>query len=183
MVRFSLILFFIALVLGSLLGLGGCGAEPAPPASSTTVTTTGAEAAAVSVDEMAGYTKALRAWLTDYMALAERQGAAALEFEDALQPTDSEMARAREFIEMMRSSVAELKTIPAPEQVVQAHSRLYSALGGELTALERYINALDWGGERDAELAFRQAEESYDLFMQAVKGLDPYMDLSDIMEN
>jgi hypothetical protein len=45
------------------------------------------------------------------------------------------------------------------------------------------ISALDWGSERDVELAYRQAEESYALFMRAAESLDPYIDMSDIMEN
>ncbi len=184
MVRFSLILFFVALILGLIVGPISCGGEAVPPSSSTTVAAETSDATAVAViDEMADYGKALRAWFTDYVALAEIQGASALEFDDPFQPTEGEMARAREFIEMMRSSVAELKTIPVPAKVAQAHGQLRSALSGELGALERYVSALDWGSARDAEPAFRQAEESYVLFTQAVKGLDPYLDLSGIMEN
>jgi hypothetical protein len=184
MIRFSLIPFFLALVLGTFVGLTGCGGETSPPPSSTTASTASAEATAAAViDEMAEYTSALKAWLNNYIALAQTQGGSALEFEDPLQPTDGEMTRAREFIEVMRSSVAELKSIPAPAKVAQAHAQLRSSLSGELTALERLISALDWGSERDVELAYRQAEESYALFKQAAESLEPYIDMSDIMEN
>lgn len=174
----------LAAVCGAFTGLIGCGGNSTPAPIATTVTTlTEKVTAAAAISETAAYVTALEEWTARFAALAEGPGASILEFEDPLQPTDGEMARAREFIETMRSSVAELKTIEPPAEVARAHAQLRAALGGELTAFERLVSALDWGSERDAELAYRQHEESLALLMKAAKNLEPYVDLSDVTQN
>lgn len=177
------------LVLGTLLcgllaGIGGCGGGSEPPESSGTTTTLTQDAmAAQTVKEMSDYTEAVQAWFDDYLSLAESEGESALEFADPFAPTDNEVIRAKEFIEHMRTLVADLKEVSAPQEVAQAHSQLRAALSGELTALERYISALGWGSARDIELAYRQAQESYELMQRAVRGLSPYVDLEGVTQN
>jgi len=169
---------------GALAGLTGCGERTVPPPTSTTMATENADAvAAATISQMAGYTTALEGWSARFAELTTGWGRTALDFADPMRPTDDEMGRAQEFIEAMRSSVAELKTIEPPPEVAQAHAQLRAALGGQITALERLVSAFDWGSERDAQLAYRQHEESLALLMQAAKDLEPYVDLSEVTQN
>ena len=177
-------IIFLALVCAVIAGAAGCGGEAAPLSSSTSTTAPSADAAAAeAIQVMADYTKALKAWFEDYTTAAEDGGEGLLDFRDPMSPTDAEIAKARQFTEYMRSSLKELKAIGAPAEVARAHSQLYSALSGELDALDRYISALDWQSGRDAELAYRDAEEAYTLFWQAIGALSPYVDLAEVIES
>ena len=174
---------FFAMVCGLALGVAGCGGKAAPEPASSTTTVAAAAAAAEVVSEMSTYTTALTAWFEDFEKASEAESQSAFEFADPLRPTDSEVARAREFCDNVRASLAELEQITTPDDVARAHSQLCSALRGEMAAVDRYISALDWQSQRDMELAYRQAEEAYALYLRAVDGLSPYVDLSDVIQN
>jgi hypothetical protein len=107
----------------------------------------------------------------------------ALTFEDPRHPTASELLRARQLLDAIRSSVSELRKINPPEEVAQPHGQLYAALAGEVSALERYVNAVDWGSERDAELAWRATRQAYVLYVQAMNALRPYTELPGVKQN
>lgn len=184
----------IALACGLLAGLAGCGGETVPDtatetsasaaAPGTTPATSAADAAAAEeLRVMSEYTGALRAWADDFTSTARMGAGAALEFVDPAQPTDDELAQAREFTEVLRSSVARLEKISAPAEVSRAHSQLCTALRKELNALDRFISAVGWKSERDAELAYREAEEAFQLFIQAAGDLNPFVDLSDVTQS
>jgi hypothetical protein len=175
---------FFALMCVMLVGATACGAETALPSSSTTTSVATADAAAAeAIQAMSDYADALKAWARSYELAFEKEAAEALEFVDPTRPTASEVERAREFASSVRASLADLKAIDPPNEIARAHSQLCSAMYTEMNALDRFISALDWGSERDAELAYREAEEAYALWLQAVKGLDPYVDLSDVNQN
>jgi hypothetical protein len=166
-------IIFIAIVCGVLVGVFGCGgAAPVSP-STTSANAAGAEA----VQALSDYKIAIQTWGETYAAAFGDEGEEALKFQDPTQPTDGEIRRARQFADAMRASVTDLEAISAPAEIAKAHSQLCSALCGELNALDRFINAVEWGSVRDAELAYRGAEEAYALWERAINGLSRYVEL------
>jgi hypothetical protein len=173
-----------------LLTIAACGGQavslpPSTPATTAANTgTAGADAAAAGeIKAMSDYTTALKQWAENFAADFGDEGNKALTFKDPYHPTDSELLRARQFTESVRKSVAQLKTISPPPKVAEAHAEFYSSLRGELDAMDRFINALGWGSERDVELAFRDAEKANAQWAHAVKALAPYVDLTGVIRS
>jgi hypothetical protein len=180
----------LAALLVATVGCGGQGVSLDSSASATATAvpgdtdTTGIDAAAAAdIKAVSDYASALTRWAHQFSADFDGEGDKALHFNDLNQPTDSELLRARQFIELVRKSVAQLKTINAPAQVAKAQAEFYSSLRDELDALERYVNAVDWGSARDAQLASREAEKANAQRAQAVKALAPYVDLSGVIQS
>jgi hypothetical protein len=197
-VRISRIVVLTALALALALAgtLGACGAtqgtspgpvETTPAAQSTESTNTAATdvdaLAAADIQKMSDYTAQLETWFRDFTTDFQDELDEALQFKDPTAPTESELLRARQDTDLMRQSVAKLTEMSAPAKVAHAHTQLCSAMRAQLASLERYVNAVDWGSARDIELAVRDAQQSAQLFAQAVTGLQPYVDLSSVTQN
>lgn len=191
MPRVARTVILVAIAVAIVALPAGCGSSAIAPSPSTTTasvaTTEGTSAtdaaAAKAIQAMADYTSALKKWFHDFSTGLADEMTKAFDFRDPSKPTDSELLRAHQFTDLMRKSVTKLAEISAPPKVANAHAQLYSALRGEVDALERYVNAVDWGSARDAELAMRGAKEAYTLYAQAVQGLSPYVDLAGMTQD
>jgi len=187
-IHLAIVAMIVAAVAAAPAGCGSATAAPSPStATASTGTTAGTSAAdadaAKAIQAMADYTTALKKWFHDFSADFADEADKALAFQDPYQPTKSELLRARQFTDEMRKSVSKLAAIGTPTKVAKAHAQLCAALLGDVDALERYVNAVDWGSERDIELAMRGAEQAHTLYDQAVQGLGPYVDLTGVMSN
>jgi hypothetical protein len=158
----------------------GSGSDAGP---TVTAATNAGAAAAADVQAMSDYSASLIRWGNDFEMIFGRETEEALTFGNPQHPTGSELLRARQLLDAMRGSVSELRKINPPEKVAQPHGELYAALAGEVSALERYVNAVDWGSERDAELAWRATQRAHILYVQAVNALRPYVGLPGVKQN
>lgn len=171
-------------VAGLAVTVAGCGAGPGSDVhSENTAATNAGAAAAANVQAMSDYTASLTRWGNDFSLILKQEGENALAFDDPLNPTESELLRARRLLDTIRASVSELRKISPPMELAEAHGRLYAALAGEVSALERYVNAVAWGSDRDAELAWRATQQAFPLYVQAVNALRPYLELPGVKQN
>ena len=153
--------------------------SPQSTATVAGVDATGTEALGAAQD----YKDAMNSWVEAYWYDSDGEPVHAPEIADLADPTHVEIAAARQFASVMREALTAVKAISPPDDVAQAHAQYCTALSGEVSALDRMISAIEWGSERDAELAMRGAEEARALEWQALKVLGPYIDAPGLTRN
>ena len=171
-------LLFAALLLGTLALISGCGGTAPAVAPASTVSATAATAPDTAAIQK--YREALQNWVETYWTSADY---GAFDMKDMLFPTDSERERMHAFADSMHASVSALKKITAPSPITQAQSQFYVAVASEVSAMDRLIMSIENQNRRDAELAFRRMSEARTVEIQAIKTLEPYLDLPTVIEN
>jgi hypothetical protein len=172
----------LAILLAVTLATAGCVTQNATTSSSTETTIAAGTGAAEALQTAADYKKAMTDWVDAYMVPAETRSDQ-LVFADPLQPTAAEIEQARSFAASLRDALTALREISAPPEIAQAHSQFCTSFNGELTALDRMITGIEAKSQRDIELAIRMWEEALALEDQAMRALDPYVDLTSVIQN
>ena len=180
-IRLMLLILVSCAALAALMGCGD-GASP-PSTASTSISTAAGAAAGEAVRAAQHYQDEMRRWMERYFFDETGEPVANPDFSDILRPTEEEIRDAREFATSMRDAVSALKAIAAPAEIAAAHSRLCSALGTELAALDRMITGIEHGNQRDIQLAFRDASEAYATELAALSALGEYVDLAGLLRN
>jgi hypothetical protein len=171
-------LVFSALLLGTIAWVSGCGGAARTVAPTPTVSATAATAPDSAAIQK--YREALQKWVETYWTSADY---GAFDIQDMLSPTDSERERMHAFADSMHASVSALKKITAPSPITQAQAQFYVAVASEVSSVDRLIMSIENQNRRDAELAFRRMSEARTVEIQAIKTLEPYLDLPAVIEN
>jgi hypothetical protein len=177
-VRSITAIVFAALLLGTIAWISGCGG--ATPAAAPAPTVSATSATAPDTAAIRRYREALQTWVETYWISADY---GAFQMQDMLFPTDTERERMHTFADSMHASVSALKKITAPSPITQAQSQFYVAVASEVSAIDRLIMSIENQNRRDAELAFRRMSEARTVEIQAIKTLEPYLDLPTVIEN
>jgi hypothetical protein len=172
----------LSILFAIVLAVAGCGGQPSTAPSPTTTIATGGESGAEALAASKEYETAIRDWVETYLAPAQDE-LAELQFQDPLKPTASEIERARKSAESLRTALAALQEISAPPEIAAAHSQFCTSFRGEVTAFDRLITGIEGTNEADIELAMRMWEEALALEDGAIRTLNQYVDLSDVIQN
>lgn len=171
------------ILCGVVAVLASCGGAAPPVQPATTASTSAGAAAGETLEAAQQYEDQMRDWMETHFFDERGAPVEAPDFRDILQPTDGEIRDARDFAASMRDALDALKAISAPAEIADAHGQLCSALGTELSALDRMIMGIEYGNQRDMELAFRDASKGHDLEIAALGALSKYVDLAGLVQN